>query len=465
MTDSDHRETVAALQNDVSRLADKSNGDRMVTALYGRAEQIASRTVRQDAAAPSGRLTDWIDRLTTSRILGLGSMLAVLAIILWVTIAGANVPSALLATGLFWIESQLTLLFQAVGAPDWLHGFLVLGVYRGLAWVVAVMLPPMAIFFPLFTLLEDLGYLPRVAFNLDRLFQKAGTHGKQALTMAMGFGCNAAGVIACRIIDSPRERTLAIITNNFMPCNGRWPTLITMATLFVGGAVVAAQTTIAAAALAALVLFGVFVTLTVSWVLSKTVLRGLPSEFTLELPPFRRPAIGRILVRALIDRTLTVLWRAVIVAAPVGGITWLLARITIGDKALLYHASDALDGFGRALGLDGIILMAFILGLPANEIVMPIMIMAYVGAGAMLQLDSLSALKTLLVDQNGWTWLTAVCVMLFSLLHYPCGTAMLTIYRETKSVKWTLLSIFLPLGIAIGVCFAVAQTVRALGLV
>ena len=212
-------------------------------------------------------------------------------------------------------------------------------------------------------------------------------------------------------------------------------------------------------------LFGVFVTLVVSWVLSKTVLRGLPSEFTLELPPFRRPSIGRILVRALIDRTLVVLGRAVVVAAPVGGITWLLAKITIGDKALLYHMSDALDGFGRALGLDGIILMAFILGLPANEIVMPIMIMAYVGAGAMLELDSLTALKTLLVDQNGWTWLTAVCVMLFSLLHYPCGTAMLTIYRETKSLKWTLIAIFLPLGIAIAVCFAVAQTVRALGLV
>ncbi|HSH00374.1 MAG TPA: nucleoside recognition domain-containing protein, partial [candidate division Zixibacteria bacterium] len=266
------------------------------------------------------------------------------------------------------------------------------------------------------------------------------------------------------IIDSPRERTLAIITNNFMPCNGRWPTLITMATLFIGGAVVAAQTTVAAAALAVLVLIGFVVTLAVSWVLTRTVLRGLPSEFTLELPPYRRPSVGRILVRAFVDRTLKVLWRAIIVAAPVGGLTYILAAVHVGDKALLYHATDFFDPFGRAIGLDGIIVMAFLLGLPANEIVMPIMIMSYLGAGAMLELDSLQALKTLLVDQNGWTWLTAVSVMLFSLLHYPCGTTIVTIYKETRSLRWTVIATLMPLGIAIGVCFAIAQTVRALGL-
>jgi ferrous iron transport protein B len=258
---------------------------------------------------------------------------------------------------------------------------------------------------------------------------------------------------------------LAILTNNFMPCNGRWPTLITMATLFIGGAVIVGQTTVAAAALVALVLIGVFMTLGVSWALTKTMLRGLPSAFTLELPPYRRPQLGRIFVRAFIDRTLKVLWRAIIVAAPAGGITWILGNVFVGDKALLYHASGALDGFGHALGLDGIILMAFILGLPANEIVMPIMIMGYLGSGAMLELDSLSQLKTLLVDQNGWTWLTAVCVMLFSLLHYPCGTTIYTIYKETLSVKWSTLSAIIPLAIAIAVCFAVAQLVRALGLV
>lgn len=456
-------ERTAALREYARQYADESAGDRMVTTLYGRAEEIAARTVRVGSGSAGPRFGDWADRLITSRIFGLGSMLALLAVILWVTIAGANVPSALLAKGLFWVEAQITLMFQAVGVPDWVHGFLILGVYRGLAWVVAVMLPPMMIFFPLFTFLEDLGYLPRVAFNLDRLFQRAGAHGKQALTMAMGFGCNAAGVVACRIIDSPRERTLAILTNNFMPCNGRWPTLITMATLFIGSAVIALQTTVAAAALVALVLFGVFVTLGVSWVLTKTVLRGLPTEFTLELPPFRRPHVGRILVRSLIDRTLKVLWKAIIVAAPAGGITWILATIKVGDKALLYHATDSLDGFGRALGLDGIIVMAFLLGLPANEIVMPIMIMSYIGAGAMLELDSLTALKELLVVQNGWTWLTAVSVMLFSLLHYPCGTTIFVIYKETQSMKWTTLATLMPLSIAIAVCFVVAQTVRLLG--
>ena len=456
---------LAALQYIARRHQPAAPSDEMVTTLYARAEEVARAAVHTVPGTPVWNWDDWADRLVTSKFLGIGSMLLCLAVILWMTIAGANVPSAMLAEGLFWIEGQLTALFALVGSPDWLHGFLVLGVYRGLAWVVSVMLPPMAIFFPLFTFLEDLGYLPRVAFNLDRLFQRAGAHGKQALTMAMGFGCNAAGIVACRIIDSPRERMLAILTNNFVPCNGRWPTLIAMSTLFIGGAVVAGQTLVAAGALVVLVLFGLAVTLAVSWALTKTVLKGVPSSFSLELPPFRRPNFSRIFLRAFIDRTLAILWRAVLVAAPAGGATWILANIYVGDTALLYHATRFLDPFAHAIGLDGIILMAFILGLPANEIVLPIMIMGYLSGGAMMELNSLAALKDLLVVQNGWTWLTAVCVMLFSLLHYPCGTTIYTIYKETKSMKWTVLSAVIPTSIAIAVCFAVAQIVRALGLV
>lgn len=459
------RERLSALRNSARVAADSTVSDELVESRYRRAEAIAGHVLHHDKRARGLSWDDWADRIATNRFWGVLSMLLCLAVILWTTIAGANVPSALLADGLFWVEGQLSRLFVWAGSPEWLHGFLILGVYRGLAWVVSVMLPPMAIFFPLFTFLEDLGYLPRVAFNLDRLFQKAGAHGKQALTMAMGFGCNAAGIVACRIIDSPRERMLAILTNNFVPCNGRWPTLIAMSTLFIGAAVVTGQTAIAALALVALVLFGVFVTLSVSWALSKTMLRGVPSSFALELPPFRRPNFGRIFVRAMVDRTLRVLWRAIIVAAPAGGVTWILANVYVGDTALLYHASNALDGFGRAIGLDGIILMAFLLGLPANEIVLPIMIMGYLSGGAMMELDSMEALRELLVVQHGWTWLTAVSVMLFSLLHYPCGTTIYTIYKETKSVKWTVISAIMPLAIAIGVCFVVAQAVRGLGLV
>ena len=463
MNAGNYSDKLAALRDAAAPDRDRNLSDHVIGARYRRAEEIAAAAVVHDAHPRRFNWDDWADRITTSRFWGVVSMLTSLAVILWMTIAGANVPSAVLADGLFWIEGQLTALFQSLGSPAWLSGFLISGVYRGLAWVVSVMLPPMMIFFPLFTFLEDLGYLPRVAFNLDRLFQKAGAHGKQALTMAMGFGCNAAGIVSTRIIDSPRERTIAILTNNFVPCNGRWPTLIAMATLFIGGAVVTGQTVVAAAALVSLVLFGTFVTLAVSWGLSKTLLRGVPSSFALELPPFRRPNFGRILVRSLIDRTLKVLWRAVVVAAPAGGVTWLLGNIYVGDASLLAHAASFLDPFAHSIGLDGIILMAFILGLPANEIVLPIMIMGYLSSGAMMELDSMHALKVLLVDQNGWTWLTAVSVMLFSLLHYPCGTTIYTIYKETKSIKWATLSAVIPTSIAIAVCFAVTQVIRAFG--
>jgi ferrous iron transport protein B len=326
------------------------------------------------------------------------------------------------------------------------------------------MLPPMAIFFPLFTLLEDLGYLPRVAFNLDHYFKKACAHGKQALTMCMGFGCNAAGVIACRIIDSPRERLIATITNNFVPCNGRFPTLIALASIFIAGADGAFSSFIATLSVLGTIILGVVITLSISKLLSKTILKGLPSSFTLELPPYRKPQIGRVIVRSIFDRTLFVLGRAVVIAAPAGLVIWLMANMTLGNASLLTHCAQFLDPFAQLLGLDGYIMMAFILGLPANEIVVPILIMSYISEGSMLELDSLFEMRQLFVD-NGWTWLTAVCMMLFSLNHWPCGTTLWTIRKETQSRKWTWVSFLVPTLTGIAVCFIVAQGVRLLGLV
>lgn len=406
-----------------------------------------------------------IDSILTSRLFGIPIMLSLLGIVFWLTIAGANVPSEMLATFLFWVEGHLSSFFVRLGAPVWLQGVLVSGIYRTLAWVISVMLPPMAIFFPLFTLLEDLGYLPRVAFNLDNFFKKACAHGKQALTMCMGFGCNAAGIIGCRIIDSPRERLIAIITNNFVPCNGRFPTLIAIAAIFIGGAVPNTYQSLAAVlAIVLVVTFGVMMTLIISKLLSKTILKGVPSSFILELPPYRKPQIGRILVRSIFDRTLFVLARAVMVAAPAGLIIWLMANINMGGTTLLTYCANFLQPFANMIGLDGYILMAFILGLPANEIVVPIMIMSYMATGSMLELDSLEALRGLLVS-HGWTWLTAVCTMLFSLMHFPCGTTLWTIRKETQSVKWTFVSFLVPTVTGIMVCFIVTQLVRLLGLI
>lgn len=436
--------------------------DRIVKDIYSQAREIAAKVVQTgDVKVDRDRK---IDDLVTSKIWGYPLMLALLSLVFWLTISGANVPSAFLADLLFGFQDRLTAFFQLVGAPDWLHGVLVLGLYRGLAWVVSVMLPPMAIFFPLFTFLEDLGYLPRVAFNLDKLFKKAGAHGKQVLTMCMGFGCNAAGVIACRIIESPRERLIAVLTNNFVPCNGRFPTLIAMAAVFMWALAGAYNSFAAAALVAGVVVLGVLVTLLVSWVLSRTLLKGVPSTFTLELPPYRIPKVGSLLIRSIMDRTLFVLLRAVVVAAPAGAITWILANIQIGDLSIIGHLAGWLDGFGRLIGLDGFILLAFLLGLPANEIVVPILIMSYLAQGAMLELDSIEALSQLLATR-GWTWLTALNMILFSLLHFPCATTLLTIRKETQSAKWTALAALIPTGIAILVCFLVAQIARTLGLV
>ncbi len=436
--------------------------ERVVKNIYRQAREIAAKTV----TLPERELdvSHKLDDIITSKLFGYPLMFALLSLVFWLTISGANYPSELLANLLFAFEDRLTRFFQWAGAPAYLHGALVLGMYRGLAWVVSVMLPPMAIFFPLFTFLEDLGYLPRVAFNLDHIFKKAGAHGKQILTMCMGFGCNAAGVIACRIIESPRERLIAVLTNNFVPCNGRFPLLITMAALFLGLMVHDANNLAASAVVAGVVVLGVLVTLAVSWTLSKTILRGIPSTFTLELPPYRRPKIGTLLVRSVFDRTLFVLRRAVAVAALAGIVTWVFANTQIGELSLLAHLAGKLETFGRLLGLDGYILLAFLLGLPANEIVVPILIMSYLAEGAMLELASLADLRLLLVN-NGWTWLTALNMLLFSLFHFPCATTLLTIRKETQSLKWTLLAALIPTMAGCLLCLALARLVNACGLV
>jgi ferrous iron transport protein B len=454
-------EQVLARSDDLRRGLGEDVRDRMVSSLYGKAETIATRAVKT-AGARGWDLDQRIDRIVTSRLFGLPLMLAILATVFWLTILGANVPSQMLAEALFAVEDWAAGLFTSMGSPDWLTGFIWHGVYRGLAWVISVMLPPMAIFFPVFTILEDLGYLPRVAFNLDWLFRSAGAHGKQALTMAMGFGCNAAGVIATRVIDSPRERLIAILTNNFVPCNGRYPTLIMLAVIFVGAAFPPAFASLAAAgAVVGIVLIGIGFTLAVSWFLSRTALQGEASAFTLELPPYRRPSVLRILYTSLIDRTIFVLGRAILTAAPAGGVIWILANIDWNGVSLAQHAVDFMQPLGYAIGLDGVILLAYVIAIPANEIVVPTMLMAYMGVGQMTDLTDYDQIRTLLVDQHGWTLLTAVNLMLFSLLHNPCATTILTIWKETRSGKWTALGALMPLGIAFVVCFLVATIWRA----
>lgn len=427
--------------------------DMVVSALVREAEAVCAIAVRRERES-YGAFDQRLDCLLTSRATGYPVMLALLAFILWLTIVGANYPSQLLSDALFWVQERLTELFHAAGAPEWLHGALVLGVYRVLAWVVSVMLPPMAIFFPLFTLLEDAGYLPRVAYNLDKPFQKCCACGKQALTMCMGFGCNAAGVVGCRIIDSERERLLAILTNSFVPCNGRFPTLIALITMFfIGAAGGAAASLWSALLLTGVILLGILITFGITKLLSRTVLKGVPSSFTLELPPYRRPQIGSVIVRSVLDRTLFVLGRAVAVAAPAGLAIWLLANVTAGDRSLLDHCAAFLDPFARLMGLDGVILLAFMLGFPANEIVIPLIIMTYLSQGSLLELGSLAEIRALLVE-HGWTWITAGSTMLFTLLHWPCSTTVLTIRKETGSWRWTALAAAIPTALGICACMA-----------
>jgi len=447
--------------------------DALAERIYRAAEEVAEGAQARGLKRARFDLDRTLDRVLTSRIFGFPLMLAMLAVVFWLTIAGANVPSQLLATLLIdHGHALLTGLGEAVGMPWWMSGFLFDGVYLATAWVIAVMLPPMAIFFPLFTLLEDFGYLPRVAFNLDGLFRRVGAHGKQALTMSMGFGCNAAGVVATRIIDSPRERLIAIITNNFSLCNGRWPTQILIASLFIGALAPAHLAgLVAASAVVSVALLGIFFMFLASWLLSSTVLQGEASTFSLELPPYRPPRILQTLYTSLIDRTLIVLWRAIVFALPAGAAIWLISNISIGDASIALHLIEWMSPLGLLLGLNGVILLAYVVAIPANEIVIPTVLMLTVlttgmagvgdGAGVMFELESAQAMGDVL-RAGGWTLLTAVCLMLFSLLHNPCSTTIYTIYKETKSPKWTAVATFMPLVMGFVVCFLVAQVWRLL---
>ena len=442
----------------------------LMESIYTEAARIADRAVTRPGTAARFDLDRAIDRLVTSRLWGVPLMLAMLTAVFWLTIAGANVPSGMLAAVLIdWAHPLLKGAASAV-LPWWAAGLLVDGMYLATAWVVAVMLPPMAIFFPLFTLLEDFGYLPRVAFNLDRTFRRAGAHGKQALTMAMGWGCNAAGVVAARIIESPRERLIAIITNNFALCNGRWPTQILVATIFVGSVAPAHLAgLVSALAVVTVAVLGIVLTFATSWLLSRTVLRGEVSAFSLELPPYRPPRVLATLYTSLIDRTLYVLWRAVVFALPAGAVIWLVSNIPWGEASLAAQIVTWLQPFGGLIGLSGVILLAYIVAIPANEIVVPTILMLTVlvsgttefgaGAGVMFELDSTTDTGALLRG-SGWTLMTAVCLMLFSLVHNPCSTTIYTIWKETGSVKWTTLSALLPVGLGFLICFLVAQSWR-----
>lgn len=397
-----------------------------------------------------------LDQILTNPKTGIPIMLALLGLIFWITLVGANYPSSFLSKCFLFLENQLWHLLELTILPLWFRDLLIHGVFRVLTWVIAVMLPPMAIFFPLFTLLEDFGYLPRIAFNMDHCFKKCCSCGKQALTMCMGFGCNATGVIGCRIIDSPRERLIAILTNNFVPCNGRLPTIIVLISMFYIGS---SYGIFAILLLLLFIMLSVLITLLISKILSKTILKGLPSTFTLELPPYRTPQLGKIIISSILNRTLFVLGRAIIIAIPAGFLIWIFANITIYNQSILLHCANFLNPFASLIGLDGIILMAFILGFPANEIVVPIILMAYMSTGHIIDLDNITNLHQLLLS-HGWTSTTALCTILFSLFHWPCSTTCLTIRKETQSTKWMLISILIPTIIGFVLCFLVANISR-----
>ena len=393
-----------------------------------------------------------IDKILTSKIFGIPIMILFLGIIFWLTVTGANYPSEMLSNFFTGIENKLMELCTNWNVPEWVSGVFITGMFRTASWVIAVMLPPMAIFFPLFVLLEDLGYLPRIAFNLDNVFRKAETTGKQALTMCMGFGCNAAGVVGCRIINSTREKIIAMLTNCFVPCNGRFPILITISSIFIGSLVATQYSSLVSTiAVLAIILLGIMMTLLISKILSKTILKGERTSFVLELPPYRKPQIIKIITRSIFDKTIFVLGRAIAVAAPAGIVIWLMSNITIADINLLTYVANFLNPFAKLMGLDGYILTAFILGLPANEIVLPLILMSYLSNGELIEIENLSKIGEIL-KQNGWTILTAINVMLFSLLHFPCSTTLLTIKKETGSVKWSILAFVIPTLCGIVVC-------------
>ena len=432
------------------------NNEEITNSIIKKCEEIANQVIKYENSNYND-INKKIDRVITSKLWGIPIMLIMLFGIFWLTIKGANYPSDLLFNLFSYIEKYLLYFLEFINTPNWLISLLISGIYKVLTWVISVMLPPMAIFFPLFTLLEDLGFLPRIAFNFDGLFKKCCACGKQALTMCMGFGCNAVGVTGTRIIDSPRERLIAILTNVFVPCNGRFPMMITIITIFFVG-INSHNSFLSVLLLTLVILLGFLLTFLISFVLSKTILKGIPSSFTLELPSYRRPQFGKVIVRSIFNRTIFVLGRAIAVAVPAGAVIWILANITVSGISLLNYLADFLIPFGKLIGLDGAILLAFILGFPANEIVIPIMLMIYLSTGEVIEFENLESLKQILID-NGWTNITAICMLIFSLCHFPCSTTCLTIKKETGSIKWTLISFLLPTIIGIILCLMIKQIV------
>ena len=425
--------------------------EKIVSTIVKDAEEIGKKVCKFENKDYANRDRK-IDKILTSRKYGIPIMILFLLIIFWITIVGANYPSQFLFSIFGNMQEKLIELATYIHCPEWLSNMLILGVYQTLTWVISVMLPPMAIFFPLFTILEDLGYLPRIAFNMDGFFKKACCSGKQMITMCMGFGCNSCGVTGCRIIDSPRERLIAILTNNLVPCNGRFPFLITVAMIFIAGTIGGiGASVISTIAVMGVIILGIIMTLVISKILSKTILKGMPSSFVLELPPYRKPQFLKVLVRSILDRTIFILGRAIAVAAPAGLVIWLFANIGIQGQSLLTIIASFLDSLANLMGLDGYILTAFILGIPANEIVLPIILMCYMQGTSLVNMEDTFAIGEIL-RQNGWTILTAINVMLFTVFHFPCATTLLTIKKETGSWKWTAISFFIPTVCGIVLC-------------
>ncbi len=436
------------------------NYEFISTKLSQRSKLICQKCVSYEKGSKLNINTKKIDRIVTSKIFGIPIMLMLFALLFWITAIGANYPSQALSYLFEILKTDLYNLFELLSIPDFLTGLFIDGIYTTLTWVVAVMLPPMAIFFPLFSIIEDLGYLPRIAFNLDKFFSKCGAHGKQSLTMAMGIGCNACGVTGCRIIESKQDRLIAILTNNFMPCNGRFPTLIAIIMMFFAGSSFGIISSLKVASILLLIIvMCVAITMLVSKLLSITILKKEISSFALELPPYRKPQIFKTIVRSFLDRTLFVLGRAVVVAIPAGALIWLTANIYIGEASILNYCTNFLDPFGRLIGLDGVIVMAFILGFPANETVVPIIIMSYMASGTLTDFSSYEQLFQIF-SQNGWTVITAVCMIIMCIMHFPCSTTCITIKKETGSLKWTLASILIPTLTGIILCFITANLMR-----
>ena len=445
------REKLEENKNKTSNENKENFKDIIVSSIVNTAEKISNSVCTYGNNNYSARDRK-IDKILTSKVFGLPIMILFLGIIFWITIVGANYPSQVLFTFFAWLQEKLIIGAEAINLPGWLSSMLISGIYQTLTWIISVMLPPMAIFFPLFTFLEDLGYLPRIAFNTDGFFKKCSCSGKQMITMCMGFGCNSAGVTGCKIINSPREKLIAILTNNFVPCNGRFPFLITIATIFIAGTINGIGASIVSTlAVMFVIILGIFCSLIISKILSKTILKGMPSSFVLELPPYRKPQFGKILIRSIFDRTLFVLGRAISVAAPAGLVIWLFANIGINGESLLTLVANFLDPFAKILGLDGYILTAFIFGIPANEIVLPIILMCYLGGNSLVNIEDNFSIGQILI-QNSWNILTAINVMIFTCLHFPCATTLLTIKKETGSLKWTALSFLLPTICGIIIC-------------